>query len=227
MIYFDLLRYHRDIILILLQCYCIFVGGVTVSKYSTANDGAMFLVKFVSGSGDVPLLIMNDSLLAATVLNTAVDTYQDGATIGGSFIVASNIDMAEKDIGYSSALPYDASESAMAAALERLNSSFIPVIVKRTDGDVNGTYIWMVTFPFSAGNLSKTLNLTLNLTLTLTISVSFNTQSFLLTSYRNSIYKLNFLSLTLAQTLLFLSNVLKILAIPLTSKVNPSLYSLD
>jgi hypothetical protein len=130
-------------------------GTVSVQKFQRLNNGMMLLVTFPSLGQPIPLLAVNTTELTGTKFEAHAELIQRGETVGGMFIL--QLERIQTDgsvtIVTSAEIPYDSSETQLAAAVEQMDPTLAPIVVTRTNNSLPGTFTWMLTFPLSAGKL--------------------------------------------------------------------------
>ena len=122
----------------------------TVARYNLLNNGVMFLVQFAN-IGPISPIVIDSSNLTATALDASVSIYQTGEVIGGAFIIDYKN---SSGTFFSDPINYDASETEVRDALEKLNSNFNPLQVSRKPNKISSSYTWLVTFPASLGYIA-------------------------------------------------------------------------
>ena len=110
--------------------------GVTCVRYDTINGGAMFMIYFLNQGLNYPLIEIDARLVTGTAVVSEVQMYQEGDLISGTFIVSTNMGVPGNQI-YSEPLPYNASADQVAQAFMKMNSSYGPLIVSRTQNTIN------------------------------------------------------------------------------------------
>jgi hypothetical protein len=127
------------------------LSSVIVGRRELLNNGFMISLEFPPALGNVPPITIV-SALSGTVVNSDVVTQQDGSLISGTFTVYKYGDNGA--LIESIALPFNASETALASAIESLDLTFGPVSVYKAPGTVDNTFIWEITFPSTAGSVN-------------------------------------------------------------------------
>jgi hypothetical protein len=129
------------------------LDDVTVTRYETINNGAMFLIKFANHGSNYPLLEYDDRDVTGTAVQMEASIYQLGDMVSGTFVIATNVGLPANQV-YSDPIPYNATAEFIAAAFEKMNASYVPMTVTRTESSTMvNAFTWTLVFPLSAGNV--------------------------------------------------------------------------
>ena len=110
--------------------------NVTCVRYDTINGGAMFMIYFLNQGINYPLIEIDARSVSGTAVVSETQMYQEGDVISGTFIVLTNMGLPGNQL-YSDPIPYNASADQIAQAFTKMNSSYGPLIVTRTQNTHN------------------------------------------------------------------------------------------